>query len=65
MGKRACTISLLSGVLAIVVLGSLVGSVAGYALSGAVMGLFSALSKSVSYARNSAAGHKPPPTWIK
>ncbi len=49
MGKRACTVSLLTGVLAIVTLGSLVGSAAGYALSGAVMGMLSALSKSISY----------------
>ena len=49
MGKRACTISLLTGVLAIVMLGSLVGSTAGYALSGGVMGMLSALSESVSY----------------
>ena len=49
MGKRSCTISLLTGVLAIVTLGSIVGCGAGYALSGAVMGLLSALSKSVSF----------------
>ena len=49
MGKRACTISLLTGVLAIVSLGSLIGSAVGYALSGGVMGMLSALSKSVSY----------------
>lgn len=49
MGKRACTISLLTGVLAIVSLGSVIGSVAGYALSGGVMSMLSALSKSVSY----------------
>ncbi|MEN6417710.1 MAG: FtsX-like permease family protein, partial [Clostridiaceae bacterium] len=49
MDKRACTISLVSGVLAIVLLGSLLGSAAGYALSGAVMSLLSALSKSVSF----------------
>ena len=49
MGKRSCTISLLTGVLAIVTLGSLLGSGAGYALSGVVMSLLSALSKSVSF----------------
>ncbi|MEA4914737.1 MAG: FtsX-like permease family protein [Christensenella sp.] len=49
MGKRSCTISLLAGVLAIVTTGSIVGSGAGYALSGAVMGLLGALSKSVSF----------------
>ena len=49
MGKRACTISLLTGVMAIVTLGSVIGSLAGYALSGAVIGLLSALSKSVSF----------------
>ena len=49
MGKRSCTISLLTGVMAIVTLGSVIGSLAGYALSGAVIGLLSALSKSVSF----------------
>ena len=49
MGKRSCTISLLSGVMTIVTLGSVIGSLAGYALSGAVIGLLSALSKSVSF----------------
>lgn len=49
MGKRSCTISLLTGVLAIVTLGSLLGSGAGYALSGAVTGLLASLSKSVSF----------------
>ncbi len=49
MGKRSCTISLLTGVLAIVTLGSFIGSASGYALSGAVMSLLSALSKSVSF----------------
>lgn len=49
MGKRSCIISLLTGVLAIVALGSLLGSGAGYALSGAVMGLLSSLSESVSF----------------
>ena len=49
MSKRSCTISLLVGVLAIVSLGSLIGSAAGYGLSGAVRALLSALSKSVSF----------------
>jgi ABC-type antimicrobial peptide transport system permease subunit len=37
MGKRACTVSLLSGVLTLVCLGSALGSAAGYALSGLSM----------------------------
>lgn len=49
MGKRSCTISLLTGVLTIVALGSLLGSGVGFALSGAVTGLLSSLSKSVSF----------------
>jgi hypothetical protein len=49
MDKRSCTISLLTGVLAIVLLGTCIGCVAGYTLSGAVTSLLSALSKSVSF----------------
>lgn len=49
MDKRSCTVSLLSGVMAIVALGSAIGSIAGYALSGLAMGLLSALSKWISY----------------
>lgn len=49
MGKRACTVSLLSGVLTIVALGSALGSVAGYALTGLALGLLSDLSEWVTY----------------
>ena len=45
MGKRSCTASLLSGVLAIVCLGSALGCAAGYALSGLSMELLSNMSK--------------------
>jgi putative ABC transport system permease protein len=45
MGKRSCTVSLLSGVLAIVCLGSVAGSAAGYALSGLSMDLLSNLTQ--------------------
>jgi len=49
MGKRSCTVSLLSGVLAIVVCGSALGSAAGYALSGLSMKLLSDFSQWGSY----------------
>ncbi|MBN1776121.1 MAG: ABC transporter permease [Clostridiales bacterium] len=49
MDKRSCTVSLLSGVMAIVALGSTLGSAAGYALSGLAMGLLSELSQWVTF----------------
>jgi hypothetical protein len=49
MGKRSCTISLLTGVLTIVTLGSAIGSVAGYALTGLAMDLLSDLSEWVTF----------------
>ena len=49
MGKRSCTVSLLSGVLTIVCLGSALGSAAGYALSGLSMKLLANFSQWASF----------------
>ena len=49
MGKRACTVSLLSGVLMIVAIGSVLGSAVGYALSCLSTGILSTMSEWVSY----------------
>lgn len=49
MNKLSCTISLLAGILAIVLLGSTVGSVIGYLFTGSAMRLFSAQSQEQLY----------------
>ena len=49
MDKRACTVSLLSGVLTIVTVGSVLGSAVGYGLSCLSTGILSTLTDTVSY----------------
>lgn len=49
MNKLSCTISLLAGILAIVLLGSTFGSVIGYLFTGSAMNLFSAQAQGQIY----------------